>query len=199
MWEVDHKEGWVPKNWCFWIVVLEKALESLLDCEEIKPINPKGNHPWIFIARIDAETEVPILWPPDVKSWLIGKDPDARKDWRQKERGWQRMRWLDSISDSIDMNLRKLQEMVEDWGAWHAAVHGAAQSQTWPNLATEQQMSLAWSLSCFLTFVLHFSYTRIAKLLQHFCKFPSCIVFCFVICIQLCKSYQLQHNTHTLH
>ena len=93
--ELDHKEGWVPKNWCFWIVVLEKALESLLDCEEIKPINPKGNHPWIFIARIDAETEVPILWPPDVKSWLIGKDPDVGNCEGRNRRAWQRMRWLD--------------------------------------------------------------------------------------------------------
>ena len=147
-----------------------------------------------------VEAEALTLWPPDAKSRLTGKDPDARKDWRQKERGWQRMRWLDSISDSIDMNLSKLQEIVEDWGAWHAAVHGAAQSQTWPNLGTEQQqMSLAWSLSCFLTLVLNFSYTRIAKLHQHFCEFLSCIAFYFVICIQRCKSYELQHNTPPLH
>ena len=84
MWELDHKEGWVLKNWCFQIVVLEKTLESLLDCKKIKPVNPKGNQPWIFIGRTDAEA--PILWPPDVKSSLIGKDPDAGKDWRQKEK-----------------------------------------------------------------------------------------------------------------
>ena len=78
MWELDHKEGWAPKNWCFWTVVLEKTLESPLDCK-IKPINLKGNQSWIFIGKTDAEAETPILWPPDVKSWLIGKDPDAEK------------------------------------------------------------------------------------------------------------------------
>ena len=82
MCELDHKEGWVPKNWCFWNVALEKTLESLLNCQEIKPVNPKGNQPWIFIGRTDAEAEAPLLWPPDVKSQLIGKDPDAGKDWR---------------------------------------------------------------------------------------------------------------------
>ena len=83
MWEFDHKEGWVPKNWCFQTVVLEKTLESLLDCKEIKPVNPKGNQPWKFIGRTDAEAPIP--WPPDAKSWLTGKDPDAGKDWRQKK------------------------------------------------------------------------------------------------------------------
>ena len=87
MWELDHKEGWAPKNWCFWTVVLEKTLESSLDCKEIKPVNPKGNQPWIFIGRSDAEAEAPILWPPDAKNWLFGKDPGARKDWRQEEKG----------------------------------------------------------------------------------------------------------------
>ena len=85
MWELDHKESWVLKNWCFWTVVLEKILESPLDSKEIKPVNPKGNQPWIFIERADAEAL--ILWPPDAKSWLIGKDPDAGEDWRQKEKG----------------------------------------------------------------------------------------------------------------
>ena len=82
----DHKEGRALKNWCFWTVVLEKTLESPLDNEEIKPINPKGNQPWILIGRTDAEAEDPMLWPPDAKSWLIEKDPDAGKDWRQKEK-----------------------------------------------------------------------------------------------------------------
>ena len=87
MWELNHKEGWAPKNWCFETVVLEKTLESPLDCKEIKPVNPKGNQPWIFIGRTDAEAEAPVLWPPDVKSQLTGKDPDAGKDWRQQEKG----------------------------------------------------------------------------------------------------------------
>ena len=83
MWELDYKESWAPKNWCFWTVVLEKTLENLLDC---KQINPKGNQSWIFIGRTDAEAEAPILWPPDAKNWLFGKEPDAGKDWRQKEK-----------------------------------------------------------------------------------------------------------------
>ena len=87
MWKLDHKEGWAPKNWCFWTVVLEKTLESSLDSKEIKPVNPKGNQPWIFIARSDAEAETPVFWPPDAKNWLIGKDPDAGKDRRQEEKG----------------------------------------------------------------------------------------------------------------
>ena len=85
--ELDYKESWAPKNWCFWTVVLEKTLESPLDCTEIKPVNSKGDQSWIFIGRTDAEAEAPILWPPAAKSWLIGKDPDAWKDWRWKEKG----------------------------------------------------------------------------------------------------------------
>ena len=87
MWELDYKESWVLKNWCFWTVVLEKTLESPLDCKEIQPVHPKGNQSWIFIGRTDAEAETTILWPPDAKNWLIGKDPDAGKDWRQEEKG----------------------------------------------------------------------------------------------------------------
>ena len=114
MWELKHKEGWVPKNWCFWTLVLEKALESPFDCKEIKTVSPKGNQSWIFIRRTDAEAEAAILWPPDAKSWLTRKDPDAGKDWRQEEREWQRIRWLDDTTNSMDMNLSKLQEMVKD-------------------------------------------------------------------------------------
>ena len=87
MWELDHKESWALKDWCFWTVVLEKILESPLDYKEIKPVHPKGNQPQIFIGRTYAEAEAPILWPPDVKNWLNGKDPDAGKDWRQEEKG----------------------------------------------------------------------------------------------------------------
>ena len=88
-------ESWALKNGCFWTVVLEKTLESPLDCKGIKPVNPKGNQSWIFIGRTDAEAEAPILWPLDVKNWLTGKDPDARKDWRQEEKGMTEDRWLD--------------------------------------------------------------------------------------------------------
>ena len=87
MWQLDYKESWALKNWCFWTVLLEKSLGSLLDCKEIQPVNPKGNQSWIFSGRTDAEAEAPILWPPDVKSWLIWEDPDAGKDWRQEEKG----------------------------------------------------------------------------------------------------------------
>ena len=87
MWELDYKESWAPKNWCFWTVVLEKTLESPLDCKEIQPVHSEGDQSWLFIGRTDVEAETPILWPPDVKSWLIGKDPDAGKDWGQEEMG----------------------------------------------------------------------------------------------------------------
>ena len=87
MWELDHKESWELKNWCFWTVVLEKTLESVLDCREIQLVHPKENHSWIFVGKTDAEAEAPVLWAPDVKNWLIGKDPDAGKDWRREEKG----------------------------------------------------------------------------------------------------------------
>ena len=130
MWELDYKESWVLKNWCFWTVVLEKTLESPLDCKEIQPVNPKGNQPWLVIVRSIAEAEAPIFWLTNAKSWLIGKELDAGKDQRPKEKGWQRMRWLDKGTNSVDMNLSKLWEIVEDRGSWHAAVTSVARCQT---------------------------------------------------------------------
>ena len=137
MWEMDHKEGWAPKNWFFWTVVLEKTLKSPLDSIETKPVNSKGNQPWVLIGRTDAEAEASILWPPDAKSWLIGKDPDVGRDWEQEEKattedemaGWDH--WLDGHS------LSELRELVMDGEAWRAAIHGIAKSQTQLNDWTE--------------------------------------------------------------
>ena len=105
MWGLDYKQSWAPKNWCFLTVVLEKTLESPLDFKKIQPVHPKGDQSWVFIGRTDVEAESPIFLPPDAKSWLIWKDSGAGKDWGQEERGWQRMRWLDGITDSMDMGL----------------------------------------------------------------------------------------------
>ena len=130
IWELDHKEGWAPKNCCFWTAVLKKTLESPLDCKEIKPVNPKGNHSWIFIGRTDAEAETPVLWPPDAKSRLIRKGPDTRKDRRQGKGttendmvGWHH--WLNGHE------FEQARELTMDREACDAAVHGVAKSQTW--------------------------------------------------------------------
>ena len=110
MWELDYKESWVQKNWCFWTVVLEKTLESPLDCKEVHPVHPKGDPSWVFIGRTDAEAETTKLWPPHAKRWLTGKDSDAGRDWGQEEKGSTE----DDITDSMDMSLSELQELVMD-------------------------------------------------------------------------------------
>ena len=137
MQELDHKQGWAPKNWCFPIAVLEKTLESPLNYKEIKPVHPKGNQLWIFTGRTVAEAEAPILWPPEAKSQLIEKLPDAEKDWRQKEKRAAETRRLYGIIDSVYMNVSRLRETVKDKEAWSAAVHGVAKSRTWLNDRTK--------------------------------------------------------------
>ena len=121
----------------FWPVVLEKTLESPLDCKEIKPVNPKGNQSWIFIGRTDDEAEIPKHWPPDAKNPLTGKDLDAGKDWRQEEKGQERIRCLDGITDVMETNLSRLWELVMDRDTWCAAVHGVTKSWMWLSDWTE--------------------------------------------------------------
>ena len=142
MWELDCEEGWVPKNWCFWTVVLEKTLESPLDCKEIQPVHSKGYQPWVFFGRTDAKAETPILWPPHAKSWLIGKDSDAGRDWGQEEKGM--------TEDEMAGWHHRLNGCEFEWtlGVGGAAIHGVAKSRTrlsnWIELNWKRHNNWLW-------------------------------------------------------
>ena len=153
-WELDHKEGWLSNNWCFQNVVLEKTLETPLNCKEIKPVNPKGNQSWIFIGRTDAET--PILWPPDVKNWLIGTDPDAGKGWRQVEKG---MTEDEMVGWHHQFNGHEFEQALgigEYREGWLAAVHGLSKSWTWLSNWTTTTITKSkrlWGILVFSTYL----------------------------------------------
>ena len=140
--ETWREESWVPKNWCFWTVVLEKTHESPLDCKVIQPVHPKGDQSWVFIGRTDAEAETPILWPPHATSWLIGKDPDAGRDGGRRRRWQQKIRCLDGITNSMGMSFSILRELVMDREAWRAAIHEITKSRTQLRDWTELNLSL---------------------------------------------------------
>ena len=166
MWVLDHKESWALKNWCFWTMMLEKTLESPLDCKEIQPVYPKGNQSRIFIGRTDAEAETPILWPPDAKNWLIWKDFDAGKDWRWEERGttdgemvgWHH--WLNGHE------FEQILEVGYEQRIWGASVHGVTRNQTWLSNWTEHVKSKFWRL----LFVLINYKVQITVLINSFLK-----------------------------
>ena len=151
MWELEYEESWALKNWCFWTVVLEKTLESPLNCKEIQPVHPMGDQSWVFIGGTDVEAETPILWPPDEKNWLIGKTLMLGKIEGERRSGWQRMRWLDGITDTMDMGLGGLWELVMDREAWHIVIHEVPKSQTqlseWTELNWTDGSSSIWETS----------------------------------------------------
>ena len=173
MWELDHKENWVSKNWCFWTVVLEKNLQSSLDSKEIQPVHPKGNQSWIFIGRTDAEAETPILWPHDVKNWLIWKDPDAGKDWRREEKGMTSEKmvgwhyWLDGHEFEQAPGAGDEQGSLGCCSPWGHKESDITKWLTW----TEQFLRVQFSVKCIHTFLQPIS--RIFPVLQNWNSVPN--------------------------
>ena len=159
VWELDYKESWAPKNWCFWTVVLEKTLESLLDCKEIQPVHPQGDQSWVFIGRTNVEAEAPIVWPPDAKNWLIWKDSDAVKDWGQEEKemtedemvGWHH--WLNRHEFGWTPGIGDGQGGLARWGSWGCKESDTTEQVNWTELMPYRSYSrfLIFSFSLELT------------------------------------------------